>query len=124
MLIVWIALVAPDHPSRLTLGAFARLPLELLVVIAVAALLPARPRRVLAVVVGALLSVLVLVKLLNIGFYTAFDRPFQPVDDSRYVGIGIETLRDAIGRSSANVAVAVAVVLIVALLALQVLQRA
>ena len=26
MLIVWIALVAPDHPSRLTLGAFARLP--------------------------------------------------------------------------------------------------
>ena len=121
MLIVWIALVAPDHPSRLTLGAFARLPLELLVVIAVAALLPARPRRVLAVVVGALLSVLVLVKLLNIGFYTAFDRPFQPVDDSRYVGIGIETLRDAIGRSSANVAVAVAVVLIVALLALQVL---
>ena len=121
MLIVWIALVAPDHPSRLTLGAFARLPLELLVVIAVAALLPARPRRVLAVVVGALLSVLVLVKLLNIGFYTAFDRPFQPVDDSRYVGIGIETLRDAVGRSSANVAVAVAVVLIVALLALQVL---
>ena len=37
LLIVWIALVAPDHPSRLTLGAFARLPLELLVVIASAA---------------------------------------------------------------------------------------
>jgi hypothetical protein len=121
LLIVWTALVAPDHPSRLTLGAFARLPLELLVVVAVAALLPATPRRVLAVVVGALLSVLVLVKILNIGFYTAFDRPFQPVDDSRYLGIGIETLRDAIGRSSANVAVAVVVVLIVALLALQVL---
>ena len=41
-----------------TLGGFARLPLELLVVVAVAALLPATPRRVLAVVAGAVLSVL------------------------------------------------------------------
>ena len=36
-------------------------------------------------------------KVLDIGFFTAFDRPFRPVDDSSYVGIGIETLRDAIG---------------------------
>ena len=121
LLLVWAALVAPNQPSRLTLGAFARLPLELLVVVAVAALLPATPRRVLAVVAGAVLSVLVLVKVLDIGFFTAFDRPFKPVDDSSYVGIGIETLRDAIGRSSADLAVAVAVVLIVALLALPVL---
>jgi phosphatidylglycerophosphate synthase len=121
LLLVWTALVAPNHPSRLTLGAFARLPLELLVVVAVAALLPANPRRVLAVVVGAVLSVLVLVKVLDIGFFTAFDRPFKPVDDSSYVGIGIETLRDAIGSSSADLAVAVAVVLIVALLAVPVL---
>jgi phosphatidylglycerophosphate synthase len=121
LLLVWTALVAPNHPSRLTLGAFARLPLELLVVVAVAALLPANPRRVLAVVVGAVVSVLVLVKVLDIGFFTAFDRPFNPVDDSSYVGIGIETLRDAIGSSSADLAVAVAVVLIVALLALPVL---
>jgi phosphatidylglycerophosphate synthase len=121
LLLVWAALVAPDQPSRLSLGAFARLPLELLVVVAVAAPLPATPRRVLVVVVGAMLSVLVLVKVLNMGFFTAFDRPFKPVDDSGYVAIGIETLRDAIGRSSADVAVAVAIVLIVALLAVPVL---
>jgi phosphatidylglycerophosphate synthase len=121
LLLVWAALVAPNQPSRLTLGAFARLPLELLVVVAVAALLPATPRRVLAVIVGAVLSALVLVKGLDIGFFTAFDRPFKPLDDSSYVGIGIETLRDAIGRSSANLVVAVAVVLIVALLALPIL---
>jgi phosphatidylglycerophosphate synthase len=121
LLLVWAALVAPNHPSRLTLGAFARLPLELLVVVAAAALLPATPRRVLAVVVGAVLSLLVLVKVLDIGFFTAFDRPFKPVDDSSYVGIGIETLRHAIGRSSANVVVAVAVALSVALLVVPVL---
>ena len=46
------------------------------------------------------------VKVLDMGFITAFDRPFNPIYDSSYVGIGIETLRDAIGRSSANLAVA------------------
>jgi phosphatidylglycerophosphate synthase len=121
LLFVWAALVAPNQPSRLTPGAFARLPLELLVVVAAAALLPATPRRVLAVIVGVALSLLVLVKVLDIGFFTAFDRPFRPVDDSSYVGIGIETLGHAIGSSSANVVVAVAAVLIVALLAMPVL---
>jgi hypothetical protein len=121
LLLVWVALVAPNQPSRLTLGEFARIPLELLVVVAVAAVLPATPRRVLAVVLGAVLSVLVVVKVLDFGFFTAFDRPFKPLDDSSYLGIGIETLRNAIGTSSANVVVAVAAVFIVALLALPVL---
>ena len=121
LLLVWAALVAPNHPRDLNLGAFARLPLELLVVVAVAALLPATPRRVLAVVLGAVLSLLVLVKVLDIGFFTAFDRPFRPLDDPGYLGIGIETLRHAIGGSSANLVVAAAALLIVALLALPVL---
>ncbi|HEV3378126.1 MAG TPA: CDP-alcohol phosphatidyltransferase family protein, partial [Thermoleophilaceae bacterium] len=121
LLLVWAALVAPNHPSRLTVGEFARLPLELLVVVAVAALLPATPRRVLAVVLGVILSVLVVVKVLDIGFFTAFDRPFDPIDDSGYAGIGIETLGHAIGGSSAKLVVAAAVVLIAALLAVPVL---
>ena len=121
LLLVWAALVAPNQPSHVNLGAFLRLPIELLVVVAVAALLPATPRRVLAVVAGAVLSVLVVVKVLDIGFFTAFDRPFNPLDDSSYVGIGIETLRHAIGESSANLVVAVAAVLLVALLAIPVL---
>jgi phosphatidylglycerophosphate synthase len=121
LLLVWGALVAPNQPSRLTVGAFARLPLELLVVVALAVVLPASPRRVLAVVAGALLAALMVVKVLDLGFITAFDRPFDPVSDSSYVGIGIETLRDAIGRSSANLAVAAIVVLFVGLLSLPVL---
>ena len=120
LLLVWAALVAPNHPGRLTLGEFLRLPLELLVVVAVAALLPAAPRRVLAVVAGAVLSAVVLVKVLDFGFFTAFDRPFKPVDDSSYLGIGIETLRDAVG-AGADLVVAGAAVLVVALLAVPVL---
>lgn len=114
-LLVWVALVAPNHPSRLTVGEFARLPLELLVVVAVAVLLPAVPRRMLAALAGAVLSGLVVVKVLDIGFFTAFDRPFRPLDDSSYLGIGVETLREAIG-SSADLVVALAVVLAGALL--------
>ena len=39
------------------------------------------------------------------GFFAAFDRPFDPVDDWSYAGIGIETLRESIGRTSANLVV-------------------
>jgi phosphatidylglycerophosphate synthase len=118
LLVVWAALVAPHQPSRLSPGAFARLPLELLVVVVLAVLLPATARRVLAVVVGAVLGVLVVVKILDVGFFTAFDRPFDPVDDWSQKGTAVETLRGTIGRSHANLAVAVVGVLGVALLAL------
>jgi phosphatidylglycerophosphate synthase len=118
VLVVWAALVAPDQPSDIGLAAFARLPLELLVVAALAAVLPPVPRRVLAVVAGAVLAVVVIVKVLDMGFFTAFDRPFLPIDDSSQWRNGIETMRDAIGRSTANLVVDFVLVFVVALLAL------
>ena len=60
-----------------------------------AVLLPAAPRRVLAVVVGRGAGVLVLVKVLDIGFFTAFDRPFEPV---RRLGLPGHRRRDAARR--------------------------
>lgn len=116
ILLVWAVLVAPDHPSRLTPSAFVRLPLEGIVVIAFALALPARARRVLAWVVGPVLGLLVIVKALDLGLYATFDRPFDPVADWRYTGIGIETLRDSIGSSEANLVVAGIAALLVALL--------
>ena len=121
LLLVWATLVAPNQPADFNVTAFLRLPLELLVVVAVAVLLPATPRRVLVVVLGVILSVLILVKVLDIGFFTAFDRPFRPLDDTSYLGIGIETLGEAVGTSTANLIVAAAAVLILAILAIPVL---
>jgi phosphatidylglycerophosphate synthase len=118
---VWGALVAPNQPPGLTLATFARLPLELFVVVALAAVLPTVPRRVLAIVAGALLSALVVVKFLDMGFVTAFDRPFDPVSDITYVGIGIETLRDGVGRSSADLLVVAIGLLLLAFLSIPVL---
>src|SRR5439155_5825962 len=48
LLVVWAALVAPNQPSRLTLGAFVRLPLEGIVVVALALVLPGTARRLVA----------------------------------------------------------------------------
>src|SRR5690242_2581253 len=81
VVLVWGALVAPNRPNDITFDAFARVPLEGLIVIALALVLPRNARRVLAWIVGPLLGVLVVVKLLDVGFFAAFDRPFNPVED-------------------------------------------
>jgi phosphatidylglycerophosphate synthase len=118
LLLVWAALVAPNQPSHLTPRAFVRLPLEGVVVIALALVLPATTRRLLAWVVGPALGLVVVVKVLDIGFFATFDRPFDPGEDWKYAGIGIETLRDSIGRTDANLATLALVVLAVAVLVL------
>ena len=105
LLIVWAALVAPNRPNRLTPDAFVRLPLEGLVIVALALALPEKARRLLPWVAGPLLGVLVLVKLLDTGFFIVFDRPFNPVEDWSYAPIGVETLRDTVGRTRANLVV-------------------
>jgi phosphatidylglycerophosphate synthase len=118
VVLVWAAVVAPNQTTRFDVAAFARLPLELLVVVALAVVLPATPRRALAVGAGAALGVLVIVKVLDMGFFTAFDRPFHPVGDLSQLGNGIETMGDAIGRSQARLVVAGLAVLVAAMLAL------
>jgi len=75
-------------------------------VIALALILPAPARRLLAWVVGPAIGLLIVVKVLDYGFFTAFDRPFNPGDDWSYTHIGIETLRESVGRTRANVVLA------------------
>jgi len=118
LLFVWVAMVAPDHPARLTPSTFLRLPLEGIAVLALALALPAKGRRVLAWIAGPVLGLLVIVKILDMGVYATFDRPFDPVADWRYTGIGIETLRDSVGSRDAGLVVAGAAMLIVAILVL------
>src|SRR5581483_725549 len=68
-------------------------------------------------VVGPALGALLVVKLLDFGFFTAFDRPFNPIEDWAYVSVGIETLRESIGRTRADLVMAgVGLVAVIALL--------
>ncbi len=65
MAVVWAVLVAPIRPWLLTPGSFVRLPLEGLVVVGLAVVLPRRARHLVPWLMGPLLGVLVLVKLLD-----------------------------------------------------------
>jgi phosphatidylglycerophosphate synthase len=109
LVVVWAVLVAPIQPWRLTPGTFVRLPLEGLVVVGLAVALPTRARRVVPWVIGPVLGALLLVKVLDLGFFTAFDRPFNLVEDWSYLTIGVGTVRDTFGSRDADLAVAAAV---------------
>jgi hypothetical protein len=116
--VVWFALVAPNKLSRLDIEAFARIPLEGVILAAAVIALPPRPRRIAAVAVGALLGFVTVLKLLDMGFYEALDRPFDPVTDRAYFGPAVSLLEDSVGHSTAVIvavlAIAAAVVIPVA----------
>ena len=57
-----------------------RIPVEGLIVVALVLVLPTTARRVVAALVGLLLGLLTIVKILDMGFFEALDRPFNPVE--------------------------------------------
>ena len=96
-LLVWVALVAPYEPHALTLNGFLRIPLEGLVLLAIAAVIPRTPRRILAVSFGLVLALVVVLKVINYEMFTLYDRPYDPLGDTSQLGNGIETLRSLVG---------------------------
>ena len=124
-MIVWVALVAPDQPQYLTLNAFLRLPLEGLLLIALAIALPARGRRILAVIVGVALTLVVTLKVINYEVFKTFNRPFDPIGDTSQLGNGLETLRSLVGRTETRlieIGAVVGIVVLVVLLTLAMLR--
>lgn len=120
-LLVAFALLAPNDGGRITLWSFARIPVEALVGVSVVLLLRARGRQALAVVVGVTLGLVALVKIVDMGFYAVFDRPFHPAFDWSSFGPAVDLLASAVGRAGAIglvlLAAVLAVVLVVAVAA-------
>nr|WP_042187052.1 sulfatase-like hydrolase/transferase [Kibdelosporangium sp. MJ126-NF4]CEL17771.1 CDP-alcohol phosphatidyltransferase [Kibdelosporangium sp. MJ126-NF4]CTQ91005.1 CDP-alcohol phosphatidyltransferase(EC:2.7.8.-) [Kibdelosporangium sp. MJ126-NF4] len=116
--LVLFALVAPNELSKLTPWAVLRIPLEGLIGVALVLVLPPKPRRIVAAVLGSLLGVLLLWKLFDMGFHTTLARPFDPVFDWSFLGPGFDFLAGAIGHGSAVATAVGVVVLAVALVAL------
>lgn len=115
---LWIALVAPDHINLLIVDAFLPIPATWIVITALACILPARVRRPAAIVIGFLIGLVVLVKLADMGFYEAFDRPVDLVTDAYYFSPGLGVLIDNVGRPAAYLALAVVALGILAILVL------
>ena len=106
--VVWFALVFPIRPWQFTADSFVRLPLEGLAVLGLALALPARARRLVSWLAGPVLGAIVLIKVFDLGFFVAFNRSFNPVEDWSYLSVGVTTVRDTFGNRDADLAVAAA----------------
>ena len=113
-LLVLVVLVAPNQLGR----SFVRFPVEALLGVAAVLLLPARARRLVAVLAGVALALLTILKLLDMGFFATFARPFDPMLDWRLFGPAVEVLTDSIGRPGATAAVIGVIALVLGLLVL------
>ena len=103
VVLVWADLLVPDRAWLFSPAAFIRIPLEGLVLVAVALVLPIWPRRIVAAVIGILLGVLTLAKILNIAFFEFADRPFNPVRDWGEIAPAVGVARNSIGPTLTNI---------------------
>ena len=115
--LVFFTLSTPNNISRLPAGsniieALIRIPIEALLGIAILLALPARWRRIAAAAGGVLLGLLTLVKVIDMGFFAALARPFNPVLDWVLLDDGFNFLTDSVGRTGARLAVAGAALLV------------
>ena len=117
-LFVFAALVIPREIDQLTPLAFVRIPVEGLVAVAVLLILPARARRIVAAVGGALLGLLTIVKIIDMGFLATLARPFDPVLDWTLVGDAYNFVHESFGEAAAVGASVLACVLVVVVMVL------
>ncbi|WP_232662870.1 sulfatase-like hydrolase/transferase [Pseudonocardia sp. TRM90224] len=107
--LVFIALVAPREVGQLSPLALLRIPLEGLLGAALLLVLPARARRIVAPVAGAVLGVVTVLRVLQMGFLSVLARPFDPLFDWPQLGSAVELLHGSLGDAGAT-AVAVGAV--------------
>jgi hypothetical protein len=115
--LVVLALLTPGQVDDVAPSTFVRLPVELLVLLALVVLLPDRLawlRRAAVAVAGGLLALVAVFTLLDLGFHQALNRPFDPMIDWRYAADLVETVR---GSAPGPLGVVLIVAALAALLA-------
>jgi hypothetical protein len=113
-LLVLLALITPDELGHLTPGGFVSIPVEGLLGVLLVIGLPPRARRVAAGFAGAVLGLLTVMKLLDLGFGVALARPFDPISDWPLLGAAEEFLTASFGRAGAIAAVVCAAAVAIA----------
>ncbi|MGW6908840.1 sulfatase [Streptomyces sp. NPDC054940] len=115
------ALLVPNRLERLGPEAFFRLPAEGILLAGLLLALPPRSRRLTAMVAGALLGLLTVLKFVDMGFYQVLARPFDLVLDWILLDDAAEFVRETFGRTGQVLAVVGVIVLILAVLVLMTL---
>ena len=103
VVLVWADLLVPDRAWQFSPAAFIRIPVELLILVAVALVLPVWPRRIVAAIAGVLFGLLTLVNILDIAFFEEEDRAFNPVYDWGEIGPAIGVVRNSIGPTLTSI---------------------
>jgi hypothetical protein len=118
---VLAAMTLPYQLEFVVPVAFARIPLEAILAAALLLVLPRRFRTPVAAALGALLGILVVLKVADMGFFSVLGRPFDPVMDWGLLADGYRFLDASYGRAAAVGAAVGAALLTVAVLVLAVL---
>ena len=113
--LVLVALLTPGDFALLTPLTWLRVPLEVVVGLAVAAVLPARLRRVAAWTGGIVLGLLLVLTLFDLGFSVSLARPFDPARDAVLLGNAYDFVAETSGPAVGTVVAVLVAVLAVAL---------
>jgi hypothetical protein len=100
-LLVLAVFTSPIETSTMTPAAFLRLPVEALVAVVLLLVVPARTRRWVAGTLGLLLGVVAIWKILDLGFLSVLQRPFDPALDWTLFDDAESFLSDSIGKPGA-----------------------
>jgi hypothetical protein len=99
--LVFAALLYPNVLRRLTLGNFARIPIEAAFGILLLIVLPRRPRLVVGSILGAGLGWLLIQKSLDMGWFNTLARPFDVILDWELFDDTFNFIRDSYGAAGA-----------------------
>jgi hypothetical protein len=112
--LLFVTLTLPDRLGAFTPLAFARLPLELPVLVLALTILSGPAQLIFRVLAAAVLTLMLLFKLANIATYLGFARSFSPFVDGMMLPIVFDTLNKSAGIAAA-IGAAFAVVALIAL---------
>ena len=108
-------MLLPDRLTRTDLGSFLAIPVELALGAVLLLVLPPAARRPVAVALAVLLGALTVLKIIDIGFYAALSRPFDPVLDWGLASGTWQLLDGSLGAGRALLIVAGALLAVAAL---------
>ncbi|MFJ7297199.1 sulfatase [Streptomyces collinus] len=116
--LVLFALLVPNQVEKIEFASFVRIPAEGVLLAGLLLALPPKARRITAVVMGAFLGLVTILKFVDMGFYQILARPFDLVLDWILIENGTDFLRETFGRTGQVLAVTGVIVLFVAVLVL------
>ncbi|SPE99668.1 sulfatase [Streptomyces sp. MA5143a] len=112
---VMFALLVPNDMTKFEVGRLLRIPAEGILGAALLLVLPPKARRTAVVVIGAVLGLLMIVKVLDMGSYWTLDRPFDLVLDWPLLDNARSFMKDSLGNTAAQAATIGVIALVLAL---------